>query len=199
MNSTNKIIEVLYNYRTSKYLIYQLLQSRAKSLGEKIVPHLRQEELILDIGSANCTIAESLKKQNLKVFPLDVRDYSIVDTLSPIIYDGERMPFKDDQFDVSLILFVLHHTFDPTKLLLEAKRVSRKLLVYEDVILSPTHKLLTSAADMLVNLEFRNQPHTNKRDDEWQSIFCELGFRLLHKEYKYYGLVFKHALYVLEK
>ena len=60
MRNSNKIIEVAYKHRTSKYLIYQILQSRAKSLGEKIVPHLRQEELILDIGSANCTVAESL-------------------------------------------------------------------------------------------------------------------------------------------
>ena len=199
MRHTNKIIDVVYKYRTSKYLIYHLLKSRAKSLGEKIIPHLQQDELILDIGSANCTVAESLIKQNLKVFPLDIRDYSIVDTLSPIIYDGERMPFKDNQFDTSLILFVLHHTFDPTKLLLEAKRVSRKLLVFEDVIISPLHKTLTSAADMIVNLEFYNQPHTNKHDEEWQRIFCELGFRLLHREYRNYGLVFKHALYVLEK
>jgi len=199
MRNRNKIIEVVYKYRTSKYLIYQILQSRAKSLGEKIIPHLQQDELILDIGSANCTVAESLIRQNLKVFPLDIRDYSIVDTLSPIIYDGEKMPFKDDQFDVSLILFVLHHTFDPTKLLVEAKRVSKKILVFEDVIISPLHKTLTSAADMIVNLEFYNQPHTNKRDDEWQNIFCELGFRVLHREYKNYGLVFKHALYVLEK
>lgn len=199
MSTSNRIIDVLYSHRASKYLIYQLLQSRARSLGEKIIPHLNREELILDIGSANCTVAELLIKQNLKVYPLDIRDYSIVDTLSPILYDGERMPFRNDQFDTSLILFVLHHTFDPAKLLLEARRVSRRVIVFEDIILSRTHKLLTSAADMLVNLEFYNQPHTNKRDDEWQAIFRELGFRVLHREYKYYGLVFKHALYVLEK
>ena len=199
MRHTNKVIEVVYKYRASRNFIYQLLRSRAKGLGKKIIPHLSQEELILDIGSANCTVAESLIEQNLRVFPLDIRDYSIVDTLSPIIYDGERMPFKDDQFDVSLILFVLHHTFDPTKLLLEAKRVSKKLIVFEDVILSPAHKALTSVADMLVNLEFNGQPHTNKHDEDWQRIFCELGFRLLHCEYRNYGLVFKHALYVIEK
>lgn len=199
MKNTNKFLEVLYKYRISKNLIYQLLKSRAKDLVKRIFPYLNKGDLVLDIGSASCTVAELLIKQNLKVFPIDIQDYSIVDGLSPIIYDGNRLPFKDDQFDTSLILFVLHHSSDPTKLLLEAMRVSRRILIFEDIIMSSTHRILTSAADKLINLEFYNQPHSNKPDDEWQSIFRDLGFRLLHREYKNYGVVFRHALYVLEK
>jgi len=198
MKNTNKVLDTLYNHRVSKSLVYQLLKSRAQDLAKKVSPFLGRDELILDIGSASCTVPEILRKQDLKVFPLDVQNFSIVDTVSPTIYDGHRMPFRDDQFDASLILFVLHHTHDPTELLIEAGRVSRKIIILEDIITSPVHGCLTAALDSLMNLEFFDQPHSNKRDEEWQAIFRNLGFKLLNRQYKNYGVVIKHALYVLE-
>jgi ubiquinone/menaquinone biosynthesis C-methylase UbiE len=199
MKNTNKFLDTLYSFRLSKYLIYQLLVSRAKDIAKRVSPFLEKDNLVLDIGPASCTVTEILMKQNLKVIPIDIENYSIVDNLSPILYDGYKMPFKDNQFDTSLIFFVLHHTPDPTSVLVEAKRVSRKVIVYEDVITSSLHKRLTAAMDNLINLEFQNQPHSNKRDNEWQSLFRELGFKLLHREYKNYAVVIKQALYFLEK
>jgi hypothetical protein len=199
MKNTNKFLEVLYSYRIPKYFVYQLLRSRAKDLAKSLSPYLSKDDLILDIGSDSCTVPEILMEQDLKVLPLDIQNYSIVDAISPTIYDGSRMPFKDNQFDVSLILFVLHHSYDPTKLLVEAKRVSRKILIFEDIITSSAHGYLTAALDSLMNLEFFNQPHSNKRDNEWQTLFDDLGLKVLNREYNNYGVVIKHALYLLEK
>ena len=109
------------------------------------------------------------------------------------------MPFKDKQFGTSLILFVLHHTPDPAEVLVEAKRVSKRILVFEDIVTSPTHKSLTAALDSLVNLEFFDQPHTNKSDQEWRSLFGELGLKVLGQEYKSSMAIMRHALYFLEK
>jgi ubiquinone/menaquinone biosynthesis C-methylase UbiE len=166
---------------------------------KRIVPHLDREDRILDVGAASCTVTEWLMERDLKVVPLDVRNYSIVDSISPMLYEGKIIPFKDDHFGASLILFVLHHTHEPEKLLKEAMRVSARIIVCEDVVLSPAHKWMTSMADMLINLEFDDQPHTNKSDVEWQALFRSLGLKLLHREYRTYGLVFRHALYVVEK
>ena len=198
-NNTNKILDLLYGFRLSKYLIYQVLKSRAANLVVRITPHLDGGELVLDIGPASCTVTELLRQRGVNVIPLDVQNYSIVESILPVLYDGDTVPFVDDRFDVSLILFVLHHTYEPEKLLLEALRVSKRIIVYEDIVLSPVHKVLTSAADMLINLEFYDQPHSNKQDEEWRTLFRALGLRLLHSEYRSYGLVFRHALYVLEK
>lgn len=199
MESSNKILDVLYKYRFSKNLVYQILKARAKDLANMVSPYLNKGELVLDIGPASCTVTETLIKHGLKVFPLDVENYSIVDAVLPTIYDGHRMPFKDNQFDTSLILFVLHHTPDPAKILAEAQRVSRKILVLEDIVTSPAHKFLTGALDSLMNLEFYDQPHTNKSDEEWQSIFGNLSLKLLAQEYKSSAAVMRHALYFLEK
>jgi hypothetical protein len=199
MKNTNKFLEVLYSYRIPKYLVYRLLRSRARGLAKSVSPYLRKEDLILDIGSDSCTVPEILIEQNLKVIPLDIQNYSIVNTISPTLYDGSRMPFKDNQFDTALILFVLHHSYHPAELLVEAKRVSRKILIFEDIITSSVHGHLTAALDSIMNLEFYNQPHSNKRDQEWRALFDDLGFRLLNQEYKNFGAVIKQALYFLEK
>ena len=199
MENSNKLLDILYKYRFSKNLIYQILKARAKGLANTVSPYLNKDELILDIGPASCTVTEALIKQNLKVFPLDIENFSIVDAVLPTIYDGYKMPFKDNQFDTSLLLFVLHHTPDPMEVLIEAKRVSRKIIVFEDIVTSPTHKSLTAALDSLINLEFYNQPHTNKRDDEWKSIFSQLCLKVLSKEHKISVVIIRHALYVLEK
>ncbi len=199
MENSNKLLDILYKYRFSKNLIYQILKARAKGLANTVSPYLNKDELILDIGPASCTVTEALIKQNLKVFPLDIENFSIVDAVLPTIYDGYKMPFKDNQFDTSLLLFVLHHTPDPMEVLIEAKRVSRKIIVFEDIVTSPTHKSLTAALDSLINLEFYNQPHTNKRDDEWKSIFSQLGLKVLDREYKSSAAIMRHALYFLEK
>ncbi len=199
MKSSNKLLDVLYKYNLSKKLVYQILKVRARDLANMISPYLKKGELILDIGPASCTVTETLIKQDLKVFPVDVENFSIVDTVLPTLYDGYRMPFKDDQFETSLILFVLHHTPDPKEVLAEARRISRKILVLEDIVTSPTHKFMTAALDSLMNLEFYDQPHTNKSDEEWRSIFGEIGLKLLDKEYQSSAVIMKHALYLLEK
>lgn len=199
MKNSNKLLDVLYKYRFSKNLIYQILESRAAGLANRVSPYLNKTELILDIGPASCTVTETLIKQGLKVFPADIENFSIVDTVVPTIYDGQRLPFKDNQFDTSLILFVLHHTPDPKQVLTEARRVSRKILVMEDIVTSPTHKFLTAALDSLMNLEFYDQPHTNKRDDEWQTLFSQLGLKVLGRRYHSSAAIMRHALYFLEK
>ena len=199
MESSNKFLDVLYKYRFSKNFIYQILRARAKDLARTVSPYLNKDELILDIGPASCTVTEALLKQGLKVFPADIENFSIVDTVLPTLYDGHKLPFKDNQFGTSLILFVLHHTPDPAEILTEAKRVSRRVLVFEDIITSPAHKSLTAALDSLMNLEFYDQPHTNKSDEEWQSTFSQLGLKILGREYKSSAMIMRHALYFLEK
>lgn len=199
MESSNKFLDVLYKYRFSKNFIYQILRARAKDLARTVSPYLNKDELILDIGPASCTVTEALLKQGLKVFPADIENFSIVDTVLPTLYDGHKLPFKDNQFGTSLILFVLHHTPDPAEILIEAKRVSRRILVFEDIVTSPAHRSLTAALDSLMNLEFYDQPHTNKSDEEWQSTFSQLGLKILGREYKSSAMIMRHALYFLEK
>jgi len=70
------------------------------------------------------------------------------------LYDGKKIPYDDDSFDVALLITVLHHTPHPEKILQEAQRVAKKIVLVEDVYSTVFHKYVTYFFDSLVNFEF---------------------------------------------
>jgi ubiquinone/menaquinone biosynthesis C-methylase UbiE len=65
---------------------------------------------------------------------VDVRDLRLLNVDVPLrVYDGHTLPFTTNQFDVSLLFYVLHHCQDPHRLLHEAVRVTRqKIIIIEE-------------------------------------------------------------------
>ena len=171
---------------------------RARDITEEICQYLNKEDNILDIGAGTCNICAVLRRKEFQITPLDVSNLSFVDDIKPIIYDGQKIPFDDDSFDVSLILTVLHHTPDPRQIIKEAKRVSKKIIIMEDIYTNVFHKYATFFLDSLLNFEFKGHPHTNKSDREWKILFKELGLRPKATKYRRSFLVFKQAVYYLE-
>jgi SAM-dependent methyltransferase len=198
MTAGNPLLGFLRSHRLTKRLAYQTLLPRSRGVVKNILPYLHGEGATLDIGCGSCNVVDLLLNHGLRIVPLDIWNTSFVSSISPTVYDGYRMPFRDNQFSTSLLLFVLHHASDPIKLLVEAMRVSRRLLVFEDIVTSRAHKHLTAILDSIMNLEFKDQPHFNKRDAEWNQTFWQLGLRIVKCEYRTFGLALKQALYVLE-
>jgi SAM-dependent methyltransferase len=155
---TSILIKFLQKNRLFREIIYQAGRLRAKGIVGKIQPSLDKGDTILDIGSGTGNVCEILSKRGYKITPLDVRDLSFVDSVRPVIYDGNKIPFGDEKFDKSLILTVLHHAPEPEKILQEAKRVSRKIIIIEDVYSNSFHKWMTYFFDSLLNLEFVGHP-----------------------------------------
>ena len=180
-------------------IVYKIGKSRAKDMVNKIKLFIKLNDSILDIGSGTCNICEVLLNKGYNLTPLDIQDLSFVNNIKPIIYDGTKIPFKDNEFDKSLILTVLHHTPEPEKILNEAKRVSKRIIVTEDIYSNKIHKYLTYFFDSLLNLEFTGHPHTNKSNKEWKKTFEKLGLKLLAAKYSTSFIVFRHATYYLEK
>lgn len=180
-------------------IIRKFEKARANYVIDKITCFLKKGDYVLDIGSGTCHICEALSKNGYETTPLDIRNLSFINNIKPVLYDGNTIPFDDDQFDVALFLTVLHHTPDPEKLLKEAKRVSKRILIIEDIYTNKFHKYLTYFFDSLLNLEFINHPHTNKNDTRWKETFKLLGLKLIDTKYSRSVLVFKRATYFLEK
>lgn len=179
-------------------IIYWLGVVRAGGLYEKINKLLNKKDEILDIGAGPCNLIEILRNKGYMVTGIDVQNISFVKGINPIIFDGKKIPFPDDSFDVSLLLTVLHHVKNPGKLILEAKRVSRRIVIIEDTYGNLLEKFLTYFFDSLINLEFAGHPHSNKSDGEWKKEFERLGLKLLFsEEYRFWG--FRNATYLLEK
>ncbi len=182
-----------------KRIIYYGANPRSKEMVERIEPFLSKSDRMIDIGSGTCHTCEVLLGKGYNVIPLDVENLSCVDNILPIIYDGQKIPFDNDEFDKSLILTVLHHTKEPTKILQEAIRVSKRIILIEDIYSNRFQKYTTYFFDSLLNFQFIGHPHTNKSDQEWKETFKELQLKLIDARYKYSFLFFRHATYYLQK
>lgn len=69
------------------------------------------------------------------------RDIQLIDTIDSNItslpfkrFSGREIPFPDKSFDYTLLITVLHHSETPLELLKEAKRVTRKRIIVNEVI-----------------------------------------------------------------
>ena len=192
-------INFLQKYNFSKRLVYQISELRAKDVVEHIKEYLDKGDYILDIGSGTCNVCKILSKKGYRIQALDVQNLSFVQGIKPDIYDGNNIPYDDDKFDKALILAVLHHAQLPERTLKEAKRVSKKIIIIEDIFLNWLHKYITYFFDSLFNFEFAGHPHTNKNDRQWRKTFKKLGLKLIDAKYYKSLLVFKHAVYYLER
>lgn len=109
------------------------LNNRSNDTTRKIEPYLKKSDRILDVGSGGAHIAKALKDLGYNVTLLDIKNKCYFEDVQPIIYDGKTIPFDNDTFDVALLLTVLHHTKDPLAVLAEAKRVSKRMIIIEDL------------------------------------------------------------------
>ena len=193
------LIKFLQNNKFFRRIIYKVGRARAMEMFNRIAPFLKNKDFILDLGCGTCNVSEVLSESGYKIMLLDIQNLSFVDNMKPIIYDGDRIPFDNNKFDKALILTVLHHTPNPEKILNEAKRVSKGIIIIEDIYSNWLHEYITYFFDSLLNLEFISHPHTNKSDAQWKKTFEKLGLNLIDAKYKYSFLVFKQATYYLEK
>jgi ubiquinone/menaquinone biosynthesis C-methylase UbiE len=181
-------------------MIYNAGEARAIDSIDHFKKYLRPGEKLLDVGAGVGNIAWHLQQQGYPTTPLDVENLSFTPEITPVLYDGRHMPFKDKEFDSALILTVLHHI--PRKqqvpVLLESLRVAKRLIIIEDVHYNWPHKLITMLLDSLFNLEFIGHPHSNKSDAEWRAVFAKLGLKITaEKSVKSFG-VLRHRMYILE-
>ena len=191
------IIITLYNKAMLKFI-----EKRSESIVNDIIGDIYGNK-ILDIGSGNCNVAKKLSSLGLDITALDVKNRSLIKPIKPVLYNGKQIPFKDNFFDTTLLIFVMHHTKDPVGLLKEAKRVSRKrIVIKEDIYRNEREKLMTYISDSFVNFEFLSHPHTNKSDPDWKNVFTSLNLNLISYRYSIAKLLcfpFYHGTYILDK
>jgi ubiquinone/menaquinone biosynthesis C-methylase UbiE len=103
---------------------------------QRYQPYLTPVTSLLDIGVGSGLALQYVIQQNphLSCTGVDIRDLRLGEVVVPLqVYDGYTLPFAADQFDVSLIFYVMHHCDDPGRLLQEAVRVTRqKLIIIEE-------------------------------------------------------------------
>ena len=176
----------------------RLAEWRVQEKLAEIVPRLEPSDKVLDVGSGNCVILHELGLRNYQVSGIDVDNLSFIEGVQPVVYNGVQMPFGDQSFDVSLLITVLHHIPKPEATLAEARRISKRIVVIEEIYSNSIEKYLTYFIDSLFNFEFFGHPRSNKTDEGWKAAFEGLGLRLVDAKYSRSALVLKRATYVLE-
>jgi SAM-dependent methyltransferase len=166
---------------------------------QRIRHELKPGATVLDIGSGYGTVVEVLRDHHFKVTAIDVADQSVAEDLKPIIYDGELLPFEPGTYDYALLLTVLHHTPDPARILAEAARVGRQVIVIEDVYTNPLQQYLTYLTDSLLNFEFRGHPHSNKTRAGWHKTCQSLGLTMKLIRSDRFLLFFRQETYVVSR
>ena len=192
-------LQTLQNKSLLRELIFKIWLWDAKFKIKRIEKYIHPQSRIIDIGTGPGSVCLLLNRKGFNLTPVDIIDQSLSEDIEPEIYDGKRLPYNNDSFDTALILTVLHHTPNPKEILLEAKRVSKRIVIIEDIYSNPIQKYLTYFVDSIVNMEFLGHPHSNKSDRCWRQLFNELGLKLKEAKYDRFILFFRQACYYLEK
>lgn len=157
---------------------------------------------LLDLGCGSGIAAKEFGKFfGAKIIGVDVKDNRILDIPFKII-DGENLPFYDNSFDVALIAYVLHHTPYSEGLLKEAKRVSKKIIIFEDL----PEGFFSKFRCYLHQITFfggERQKFNFKTKKEWKKLFKELGLKIIAQKRVFTKFDWldpvKRTLFVLEK
>lgn len=171
---------------------------RASIIVGRIFPFLINAGKIIDIGCGECYIASFLKKKGKEITGVDIAARSEVGDIKVILYDGKKLPFKNKEYDVALLLTVLHHTPDPNIIFLEAARVAEKIIIIEDIHTNIIQKILNVLIDSWQNKPLRFFWDSYKSDNKWRKFFQNHGFKISHVNY-YQDMPYLHAVYFLEK
>jgi len=170
---------------------------RAEVKRKRLLPFLAKGEKVLEVGSGNGALTKLLTDEGINLRPLDIVDKSLFTDVNVAVYDGEKFPFGDKQFDACQLITMLHHTANAEELIREAKRVANRIIIMEDIYENSFQKYLTWFTDSLVNWEFYGHPHTNLTDAEWRELFERNGLKLKTVEYYRFLFFFKQVSYVL--
>jgi SAM-dependent methyltransferase len=106
---------------------------RVQVLAKHLAHALPRNATVLDVGCGDGQIDRAImaERPDVKIEGVDILIRP--KTHIPVTpFDGQRLPFPDDAFDIVQFVDVLHHTDDPLVLLREAKRVARRGIVIKD-------------------------------------------------------------------
>lgn len=167
------------NSPTSMKFLHRFLHQRADWNVQRMLPFLKSGEKVLDFGCGDMSVALRIShKLPVQITGMEVVDYRIPEAAQfSLVPYTLPLPFKDNEFDVVLAAFVLHHIRleEQEKIIKELYRVAgRSLVILEDVHKNSFERLLLCVNDYIGNrLESSKVPvpYAFRSENEWKSFF----------------------------
>ena len=147
---------------------------RSRIVTKAISSFLSEDKNVLDIGCGNGVVSYEIKKHfNCRLCGTDIQNYLKRNIKFRKIRGGYILNFDNKEFDIGLIIEVLHHIpFDmQIRLVKEALRVCSEVLIIED---KPTS--VAKIIDYLINkIHNTKMPITLtfRAKEEWADLFNE--------------------------
>ncbi len=141
---------------------------------------LKPNDKVLDVGCGNGIMAWQFKQNfNCDIVCTDILEYLQVELPFIRMNDPRKLPFLENEFDIVMLVDVLHHTDNSTQELLlnESKRVGKSILIFET---KPTYvaKILDYALNY-IHQKNMNIPLNFKNKFYWQTILESLKFEYI--------------------
>jgi SAM-dependent methyltransferase len=121
----------------------------------------------LDVATGGGHVARRLREEGCKVVTVDPAPGMRADVVAP----ADHLPFADESFDVVTCRIAAHHFPDLAAAVEEMARVSRRLLVVEDVLFDADY----------VEEAHRLRDPTHVRcytEEEWRTVVAAAGFEV---------------------
>jgi ubiquinone/menaquinone biosynthesis C-methylase UbiE len=179
------------------------MRHRAASKWRWIQEYVGAPRRLLDLGAGEGYVGKvAAQETGAEVVLADIVDLNRTE-LPLVLYDGRHVPLSDGAFDVTLLVFVLHHSSDPEQVIQEAKRVTRgQIIVLESVVENQWDRRWLPFADTLAN-RIRSGGRMEEgvlhfgTPEGWHRLFESVGLEVRAEERKGRWLHKQH-LFVLE-
>jgi len=149
-------------------------------LATAIAPLLPEAARVLDVGCGDGLLDQALleMRPDLRIDGVDV----LVRARTPILvreFDGQRLPFGDAEYDVTMAIDVFHHAANAGALMGEMARVARSSLVIKDHFLHGLpSELILRAMDWVGNSRHGVRlPFSYWSEAEWRQAWARCRLR----------------------
>lgn len=121
---------ILLAFDLKHHLLPMIMENRAEDKWDKINSFTGNSHL--DVGTHEGLVISSNDDGKFKV-GTDIKNFRNESTVNYVVQEPDILPFKNQSFESSSAIFVLHHTIRPEILLSEMKRVSKKIIILESL------------------------------------------------------------------
>jgi len=197
-------------------ILFKTYERAAKKMCLACQDFIEKGSKILDLGCGSGIVGNQFKEFfYAEVIGVDIIARRILPLPFEII-DGKHLPFPEKYFDVILINYVLHHAKDPTALLKNAKRVGKKIIIFEDLPEGLFSKLICRFHGLSYSTLFKNPNFISFKTElpkeakvkmktkfsfasekNWEKIFKEIGLNVIFKK-RINNFLIKKELFICE-